>query len=88
MKGELVPLLKRQYDGEFDLIVGDTVAFVPQNPFTALSPLTKIKHQFFSSMADVEKMLEMGKHMPPNQRNTPRNKQLQTNGNPPGLCQK
>jgi len=36
-----------EYDGEFDLIAGDTVTFVPQNPFTALSPLTKIRKQFF-----------------------------------------
>ena len=36
-------------DGEFELIAGDTVAFVPQNPFTALSPLTKIGKQFFIS---------------------------------------
>jgi len=36
-------------DGDFDLIAGDTVAFVPQNPFTALSPLTKIGKQFFIS---------------------------------------
>jgi len=35
------------YDADFKLVAGDTVAFVPQNPFTALSPLTKIKKQFF-----------------------------------------
>ena len=34
-------------EGDFDLIAGKTVAFVPQNPFTALSPLTKIAKQFF-----------------------------------------
>ena len=33
--------------GEFELKAGKTIAFVPQNPFTALSPLTKIKKQFF-----------------------------------------
>ena len=31
----------------FVLNAGETIAFVPQNPFTALSPLTKIKKQFF-----------------------------------------
>ncbi|WP_457745312.1 ATP-binding cassette domain-containing protein [Sulfurimonas sp.] len=31
----------------FDLVAGKSVGFVPQNPFTALSPLTKIKKQFF-----------------------------------------
>lgn len=30
---------------DFELIAGETIGFVPQNPFTALSPLTKIKHQ-------------------------------------------
>jgi ABC-type dipeptide/oligopeptide/nickel transport system ATPase component len=39
--------LELDYDKEFEFIAGDTVAFVPQNPFTALSPLTKIKKQFF-----------------------------------------
>ncbi len=48
-----------EYEASFSLERGKSVSFVPQNPFTALSPLTKIKHQFFSSMADVEKMLEM-----------------------------
>lgn len=33
----------------FELINGETLAFVPQNPFTALSPLTKISKQFFAS---------------------------------------
>jgi len=32
---------------DFKLKVGETISFVPQNPFTALSPLTKIKKQFF-----------------------------------------
>jgi len=40
----------------FELIVGDTLAFVPQNPFTALSPLTKIKKQFFIPLPKVEKL--------------------------------
>jgi len=35
------------YDANFKLIAGKSIAFVPQNPFTALSPLTKIKNQFF-----------------------------------------
>lgn len=34
-------------DTDFDLVAGDSVSFVPQNPFTALSPLTKIRKQFF-----------------------------------------
>lgn len=36
-------------DSSFELINGKSLAFVPQNPFTALSPLTKISKQFFSS---------------------------------------
>jgi peptide/nickel transport system ATP-binding protein len=36
-----------QTQGEFELKAGETISFVPQNPFTALSPLTKIKKQFF-----------------------------------------
>jgi peptide/nickel transport system ATP-binding protein len=35
------------FDADFELSRGENVAFVPQNPFTALSPLTKIKDQFF-----------------------------------------
>lgn len=34
-------------DSQFDLVAGKSLAFVPQNPFTALSPLTKIRKQFF-----------------------------------------
>ena len=36
-------------DSDFELKAGDTISFVPQNPFTALSPLTKINKQFFVS---------------------------------------
>ncbi len=39
--------LELKYKADFDLIRGKTISFVPQNPFTALSPLTKIKKQFF-----------------------------------------
>ncbi|MCK9472138.1 ATP-binding cassette domain-containing protein [Sulfurimonas sp.] len=39
--------LEIEHEGNFELIAGKTLAFVPQNPFTALSPLTKIKKQFF-----------------------------------------
>jgi len=43
-------------DFSFELLRGETVGFVPQNPFTALSPLTKIKKQFFSQR---ERVLEL-----------------------------
>ncbi len=43
---------------DFELIAGKTVSFVPQNPFTALSPLTKIKKQFFSDRKRVEELFD------------------------------
>jgi len=33
-------------DSDFELIRGKSISFVPQNAFTALSPMTKIKFQF------------------------------------------
>lgn len=36
-----------EVDSKFELKVGKDLSFVPQNPFTALSPLTKISKQFF-----------------------------------------
>jgi len=42
----------------FELINGKTLAFVPQNPFTALSPLTKIKKQFFASDMKMKDLFE------------------------------
>lgn len=44
------------YDGDFELKAGESISFVPQNPFTALSPLTKIKKQFFVSEAEMKKI--------------------------------
>ncbi len=43
-------------ESSFDLKAGTTLSLVPQNPFTALSPLTKLKRQFFS---DEERVLEL-----------------------------
>ncbi len=48
--------LELKHDSGFELIAGETLAFVPQNPFTALSPLTKIKKQFFIPLPKVEKL--------------------------------
>lgn len=45
-----------EYDGSFRLVAGESLAFVPQNPFTALSPLTKIKKQFFVELPKIEKL--------------------------------
>jgi peptide/nickel transport system ATP-binding protein len=38
--------MKFDYKSDFELRCGEEISFVPQNPFTSLSPLTKIKHQF------------------------------------------
>ncbi len=45
-------------DAPFPLEAGKTIGFVPQNPFTALSPLTKIKKQFFAPMQRVEQLFD------------------------------
>ncbi len=52
MKSEL------QCSSEFELKAGDTLSFVPQNPFTALSPLTKISKQFFIEIKNVVKLFD------------------------------
>jgi len=43
--------VRLEYDAPFALTRGENLAFVPQNPFTALSPLTRIKNQFFHENA-------------------------------------
>ncbi|QOY51855.1 ATP-binding cassette domain-containing protein [Candidatus Sulfurimonas baltica] len=45
-----------KFEGDFELKAGESLAFVPQNPFTALSPLTKIHKQFFTSLEKAEKL--------------------------------
>ena len=47
-----------EYDCSFKLLGGDTLSFVPQNPFTALSPLTKITKQFFVSQKKKEELFK------------------------------
>lgn len=46
-------------DAPFKLIRGESISFVPQNPFTALSPLTKIKKQFFAQESRVKELFDM-----------------------------
>ncbi|QOP46751.1 ABC transporter ATP-binding protein [Sulfurimonas paralvinellae] len=46
------------YESEFELIPGESIGFVPQNPFTALSPLTKIKKQFFVDESRIKELFE------------------------------
>lgn len=50
--------LKLELESPFALVRGESIAFVPQNPFTALSPLTKIKNQFFVGKAEVKALFE------------------------------
>jgi peptide/nickel transport system ATP-binding protein len=45
-------------DADFSLKAGDTLSLVPQNPFTALSPLTKIRKQFFSAKGRIETLFD------------------------------
>jgi peptide/nickel transport system ATP-binding protein len=45
-----------EVQSDFTLRAGESVSFVPQNPFTALSPLTKIKKQFFVDEARVAEL--------------------------------
>jgi peptide/nickel transport system ATP-binding protein len=47
-----------EYESEFDFIAGKSIGFVPQNPFTALSPLTKIKKQFFVSEERMKELFD------------------------------
>ena len=44
---------------DFPLTRGENVAIVVQNPFTALSPLTKINEQFFIPEGEAKRFLEM-----------------------------
>ena len=50
--GLLPPNLKAvmEIESDFDLIPGKTLSFVPQNAFTALSPMTRIKDQWLNPL--------------------------------------
>ena len=50
--------LELKYKADFNLKDKKNIAFVPQNPFTALSPLTKIKKQFLVSHREQLKLLK------------------------------
>jgi peptide/nickel transport system ATP-binding protein len=50
--------MELEVDAPFRLVNGETLAFVPQNPFTALSPLTKISKQFFASEDTMKELFE------------------------------
>jgi len=59
----LISLLPKGFEIDLDIVApfslqrGRNVSFVPQNPFTALSPLTRIKDQFF--MENSKEKLEL-----------------------------
>ena len=48
--------LRLHVKSDFELIAGKTIGFVPQNPFTALSPLTKIKDQIFLPLEQINQL--------------------------------
>ena len=50
--------MELEHDFDFTFVRGESVALIPQNPFTALSPLTKIKKQFFASKQRVAELFE------------------------------
>ena len=61
--GMLPKSMKLELDmsSEVELIKGESISFVPQNPFTALSPLTLIEDQFFAPKSrQVELMALLG----------------------------
>ncbi|WP_345992605.1 ATP-binding cassette domain-containing protein [Sulfurimonas sp. HSL-1716] len=50
--------LSLQIKSGFELAAGKTIGFVPQNPFTALSPLTKIKDQIFIPFDEIKELFK------------------------------
>ena len=50
--------IKKEISSDFDLNF-QTIGFIPQNPFTSLSPMTKIKNQFFCSSKKIEEVLNL-----------------------------
>lgn len=58
--GLLPSTLKSSLDIEcdFELVAGDSVAFVPQNAFTALSPMTRIRDQWLHSPQNANELFD------------------------------
>ncbi|MCG3652489.1 ATP-binding cassette domain-containing protein [Aliarcobacter butzleri] len=50
--------LKKEIDSPFELNY-DSIGFIPQNPFTSLSSMTKIKNQFFCREEKKEEVLKL-----------------------------
>lgn len=59
--GLLDPMFELHFDKEcdFEWRAGESVSLVPQNPFTALSPLTRIKDQLFFDRARAKELFEL-----------------------------
>lgn len=51
--------LRFKYNWEYKLQKGKSVVLVPQNPFTSLSPMTRIKENFFIGDEETETLLKM-----------------------------
>ncbi len=47
-----------QIKSDFELKRGESISIVPQNPFTALSPLTRIKDQFTKDINKAQRYME------------------------------
>jgi len=48
-----------EIDSSFELIAGDTVSFVPQNAFTALSPMTRIIDQWLTPLDGSSELFDL-----------------------------
>lgn len=48
----------KDFNADFDLNY-DTIGFIPQNPFTSLSTMTKVKDQFFCSKEKIVEVLKL-----------------------------
>jgi peptide/nickel transport system ATP-binding protein len=51
--------LEMEVNAPFELMRGETVAFIPQNPFTSLSPMTKIRKQWFAPEEKARELFEL-----------------------------
>ncbi len=51
--------VKFDYESPFELKKGESISFIPQNPFTSLSPLSKIKEQFLMNLNLAKESLEL-----------------------------
>ena len=51
--------LELELEAPFDLIPGETVSFVPQNAFTALSPMTRIRDQWLNPLEGAGRLFDV-----------------------------